>query len=113
VRTFVENGRERLEQDFRAIFPPQMAGQLGVDDGSWASRVSGDKSRLADAESEVASDFRLADEMEKRSRNAGRYQEAGWAQRRKATIAEEDVLCPVPSLVSVRRHRAGGFRCRL
>ena len=90
-----------------------MAGQLGVDDGSWASRVSGDKSRLADAESEVASDFRLADEMEKRSRNAGRYQEAGWAQRRKATIAEEDVLCPVPSLVSVRRHRAGGFRCRL
>jgi hypothetical protein len=40
----------------------------------------------------VVSDFRLVDELEVKARTAGRYSEAGWAKRRKATIAEENVL---------------------
>jgi Helicase conserved C-terminal domain/MrfA Zn-binding domain len=92
VRTFLGNFREWLEQDFRAIFPPQLTGPLGIDNGSWAGRLSGDESRLSLAEVEVASDFRRANDLEIRSRNAGQYQQAGWAQRRKTTIAEEDVL---------------------
>jgi hypothetical protein len=41
---------------------------------------------------EVASDYRRANELEISSRNAGQYEQAKWAQRRKLTIAEEDVL---------------------
>jgi Helicase conserved C-terminal domain/Domain of unknown function (DUF1998) len=92
VNAFVGDSRQRLEKDFRAIFPPQLAKKLGVDDGSWMDRVSGQKSHLADAEAEVVSDFRLAEQLETRSRDAGQYSEAKWAQRRKATIAEEDGL---------------------
>jgi ATP-dependent helicase YprA (DUF1998 family) len=92
VRAFASDSRKHLEKDFCGIFPPQLAGRLGIGDGSWADRVLGGNSRLADAESEVVSDFRLAEELEARSRAAARYSEAGWAQRRKATISEEDVL---------------------
>jgi hypothetical protein len=41
---------------------------------------------------EAASDFQRASELEIQSRNAGQYQQAEWARRRKVTIAEEDVL---------------------
>ena len=92
VRRFLSTFREQLENDFRAIFPPQLVTPLGIDDSSWMSRLSGENSRLALAEVEVASDFRRADELEMRSRNAGQYQQADWAKRRKVTIADEDVL---------------------
>ena len=55
-------------------------------------RLSGEESRLEFAELEVASDFRRADQLEITSRNASQYDQARWAQRRKVTIAEEDVL---------------------
>ena len=89
---FLEAFNARAHALQHVSVPPQLAIRLGVDDGSWTIRVSGEKSRLADAESEVVCDFRLAEELEARSRNAGRYSDAGWAQRRKTTIAEEDVL---------------------
>jgi hypothetical protein len=55
-------------------------------------RVVGQDSRLALAELEVVADFRRADDLERRSSAAGEYAQAQWAQRRKRTIEDEDVL---------------------
>jgi hypothetical protein len=92
VSTFLGNARQQLETDLQAVFPPHLIGRLGINDGSWMRHIAGEESRLALAEAEVASDFRLADDMEIRSRNSGQYQQAGWSQRRNTTIADEDVL---------------------
>jgi hypothetical protein len=52
----------------------------------------GDESRLALAVLDVAADYRRVQALEVSSRNAGEYSEAKWAQRRKKTLAREDVL---------------------
>jgi hypothetical protein len=92
VGTFLSNRREWLEKDFWAVFPRQLIKRLGIDDATWIGRLAGEDSRLRLAEAEVASDFRRAEELEQRSRNASEYQQADWAKRRKTTISEEDVL---------------------
>ena len=34
----LKTGPQYIEKDFRAIFSPELAGRLGVGDGSWADR---------------------------------------------------------------------------
>src|SRR5262249_10991504 len=45
VEAFARDTKRQLERGFQAIFPPDLAGHLGVNDGTWANRVSGEQSR--------------------------------------------------------------------
>ena len=92
VSMFLTSHRDRLERSLRSIFPRSLQISLGIDDGSWIDRITGAESRLALGELETASDVRRVGELEARARDAGQYRQAEWAQRRKKTIAEEDVL---------------------
>jgi Helicase conserved C-terminal domain len=92
VRDFLHANQTSLGIALEAIFPRDLAGRLGITNGSWIERIAGSDSRLHRAELEVTADYQRADELETSSRNAGQYPLAGWAQRRKKTIAVEDVL---------------------
>jgi len=92
VAAHLRDHQHHFVASLRAVFPPRVASDLGLDDGSWIERIAGSDSRLARAEIEVASDYRRIDELEERERQARRYSQADWARRRKQTIAEEDVL---------------------
>jgi hypothetical protein len=92
VREFLREAQGRLVKSLIETFPPEMCKQLGLKDDHWIERVAGRDSRLALAEIETASDFRRVDRLEHGAREAGQYQQAAWAQRRKRTIEDEDVL---------------------
>ena len=92
VDAFVRNSASQLEKHLKAIFPPELVDPLGLTDGSWMDRLTGEQSRLVLAELEVVSDYQRAHALEMGAKDTGEYGQAGWAQRRKTTIAREDAL---------------------
>lgn len=69
-----------------------MAAQLGLSNGSWIDKISGENSRFALAEAVVSDDHKTVMSVEESARNKRNYRTAEWAQRRADTIAKEEVL---------------------
>ena len=72
--------------------------QMGLHNENWVKVISGigeenqNESRLYLAEVEVSSDFKSACLFEEQATKDKRYKLAQWANDRKRTIADEDVL---------------------
>jgi len=84
--------RAELGESLRAIVPSDMITRIGLADGSWIAKVTGDDSRFSLAEAEVSSDYRTVKDLEVTAAGKGDYDTAKWAKARAKTIAEEDVL---------------------
>jgi ATP-dependent helicase YprA (DUF1998 family) len=91
-RRYLFDHHPRIEETIRQTLPGEMAKQLGLPDGSWIDKITGENSRLSQAEAEASSDFKIVVRLEERSRNNRDYRTAEWAQRRADTIAKEEVL---------------------
>ncbi len=91
-RTFLASNRSRIEDTIRHVLPQEMAAQLGLADGSWINKVTGETSRFALAETEVSSDYKTVMNLEEIARDNRDYSTAKWAQGRANAIAKEEVL---------------------
>jgi ATP-dependent helicase YprA (DUF1998 family) len=89
---FLNAHRGEIEESLRAIVPPDMSVQVGLEDGTWIGKVAGDHGRFAEAEADVSSDYRNVQEVEKAAVQRADYDTAKWAKARAKTIAQEDVL---------------------
>lgn len=85
-------GNEELLSDLRALVPDEMHKKLGLDNGQWVEGVSGENSRLADAEKEVCDDYRRIRGLEERYSRERNHQSAGQMEKRGRTIATEPSL---------------------
>lgn len=97
-REFLIDNRQRIEGSLVSILPPAVREDIGLDDGHWIDRISGeaaspsDEARFLLAELELSNDYRTVKQLEEESSNKGDYKTADWAQKRALTIANEDVL---------------------
>lgn len=91
-RKFLRRHRAELEESLRAITPSHMVRELGISNGEWIERITGEESRFSLAEAEVCSDYRIVKELEKTAATQGDYRTAEWARARARTISGEDVL---------------------
>jgi hypothetical protein len=92
LKAFLHERQAELEGSLRAIVPLDMFSETGLDNGGWIERIAGEESRFSLAEAEVASDYRIAKELERSAASKGDYDTAKWAKARAKTIAEEDIL---------------------
>ena len=91
-REFLLRNRHRIEETIRYVVPEEMSVQLGLYDGTWIDKISGEDTRFALAEAEVSSDYKTVVRLEKDACNKRDYPTAEWAQRRADTIAKEPIL---------------------
>ena len=91
-QAFLAGHRAELEGSLRNIVPSDVAGEVGLDDGTWVPAVSGERSRFSLAEAEVSSDYASVKKLETETAARADYHTAKWAQARARTIAEEPVL---------------------
>jgi hypothetical protein len=89
---FLRTHQLELTSTLKTIIPDAMAGPVGLTDGSWLEKVTGDESRLTLAEREISSDYHTVKVLEEKSASAGDYDTAKWAKARAKTIASEEVL---------------------
>ena len=98
LRVFINNNASSMIQDLKIIIPEEMHDNVGLNSGEWIELISGigdknkNESRLYLAEIEVSSDYRAACMVELQAKNEGKYKLAQWANDRKRTIEDEDVL---------------------
>ncbi|HCC34009.1 MAG TPA: hypothetical protein DEQ28_08985 [Clostridiales bacterium] len=92
LRQFIKEHHRVLERRLLPIVPPAVAAEVGLENGSWADRVMGPGSRMAQAEAELASDYGAVLQLEAAASLRRDYPTAGWAKRRAQTIGGEDVL---------------------
>lgn len=94
LRTFLQSHRTELEAAWRAIIPAEIQEEMGLVDGRWIESIAGTNtgSRLAQAELELANDYKKVREAEEEFIRRKRYHDADWANRRAATLEKEDVL---------------------
>lgn len=91
-KVFLDEHEAKLKASLRAIVPPEIADQVGLENKDWIAKVAGEKSRLFLAEAEVSSDYQNVIELEKSARENRNYGTAEWAQKRADTIAKEEFL---------------------
>ena len=91
LRKFCSGNRE-LTESLREVIPHDMHALEGVENGSWVDKVAGPKSRLADAEAEVCSDYRDMRAFGERLFSEGAYSQIGRIGSRMKTIADERTL---------------------
>jgi glutaredoxin-related protein len=89
---FLRHRKAQLEESLREIVPPEMANEVGLNNGEWIENIVGPDSRFSLAEAEVSSDYRTVRDLRKTSFDKGDDKTVGWAGARAKTIAEEDVL---------------------
>ncbi|NPV81718.1 MAG: DEAD/DEAH box helicase [Firmicutes bacterium] len=101
LKTFLYSRREEVEAALRAGIPPEAHEIMGLSDGRWIEYVAGQAgdqpgmeqgSRLAQAELELADDYRRVREAEEEFTRRKRYLDAKWAKDRALTLENEDVL---------------------
>ncbi|MGR3914291.1 MAG: DEAD/DEAH box helicase [Gammaproteobacteria bacterium] len=90
-RKFCQDNEE-LSSELRAIVPDAMHTKLGLINGQWVESVSGDGSRLADAEKEVCEDYIRIRGLEDRYSRERNHRSAGQMEKRGKTIATEQSL---------------------
>ncbi len=91
-KAFLHEHQAELEESLRATVPSDITTQIGLVDGSWIAKVTGEDSRFSLAEAEVLSDYRTVCDLRRTSFEKGDYKTVMWAGERAKTIAEEDVL---------------------
>ncbi|MDH7480614.1 MAG: DEAD/DEAH box helicase [Armatimonadota bacterium] len=91
-KAFLNEHQTELEESLRAIVPPDVMDQIGLNDGKWIENITNKDGRFALAEAEVSSDYRTVKNLEEMAGSKGDYDGAKWAKARADTIAEEDVL---------------------
>ncbi len=92
IRTFLLQHRAELEGSLRAIVPPNIFSEVGMDNGGWIERIVGEESRFSLAEAEISNDYRIVKRLETEAADQGDYDTAKWARARATTISDEDVL---------------------
>lgn len=97
LETFLKENREQIERSLLTIVPENLHQDLGFRDGRWIEYIcqqnpDGEKAQFVKAEMELASDWRRLLELEEISARKKDYKTSEWAQRRRKTIAREDVL---------------------
>ncbi len=97
-KAFLHQERTEIEESLRAIVPakPDVAAEVGLNDGSWIEKIAGDKSRFSLAEAGIKDEYRQVKNLEATASQRGDYDKAKRAKARAKTIAEEDV----PSFLS-------------
>ncbi len=91
-KAFLREHQGELEESLRTVVPSDMITRMGLADGSWIAKVTGEDSHFSLAEVEVSSDYRTVKDLEKTAADSRDYDTAKWAKARAKTIAEEDVL---------------------
>jgi len=91
-KEFLRSQRSQVEGTLRHILPAEVTTQMGLADGSWSEKITGENSRFALAEAEISSDYKAVRQLEKDAGDRRDYTAAEWAKRRAETIAKEDVL---------------------
>lgn len=93
-KAFLHERQVELEESLTAIVPsdPKIIAQVGLDNGTWIDKITGDNSRFSLAEAELSSDFTNVRQLEDDASRRRDHGMAGWAQRRADTIAKEEVL---------------------
>ena len=89
---FLQNRRSKMEPTLHAMLPASSFGLLGLEDGTWISRVAGDESRLSDAEASIRGDYATVKRLVQTAVEEEDFDTAKWAKMRAKTIAGEDVL---------------------
>jgi DEAD/DEAH box helicase/MrfA Zn-binding domain/Helicase conserved C-terminal domain len=95
LKVFLLGKRAQIERTIDRVLPREMAERLGLMDGSWIDRITGENSSFARAEAEVASDFRIVKDIEERAsalRTPEGHRTAVWASERKNAISREQTL---------------------
>lgn len=92
IAEFLARSRVALSRGLFDAVPIPLHSQLGLEDGSWPSRIVGLGTPLDLAVTELAADVQLLNKLEDQARADGRYNEAKWAQQRLATLSSENVL---------------------
>ncbi len=85
-------GNGELGESLRQVVPQDMHALEGIEDGSWVERVAGPNSRLADAETEVCSDYRDMEALVESLLSEDKYSQIGRIGSRMRTIADERTL---------------------
>jgi len=91
-KAFLLRLKDELEKSLRAIVPPDIFKEVGLDNGEWIEKIVGEGSRFSLSAAEVSSDYRSVKNLEITSANQGDYRTAQWARTRAKTICEEDAL---------------------
>lgn len=91
-RAFLLSNRSRIEETIRRVVPEDMSTKLGLSDGTWIDKITGENTRLALAEAEASSDYKAVIALKEKAKNEDDFDTAKWAQRRADTIAKEKVL---------------------
>jgi hypothetical protein len=94
VRAFATDQRVSISAALSRILPPALHARYELEAANprWIDDVAGSESSLARAVVEVSSDYRSVSEYEQASAAARKYNEARWAELRKRTIENVDVL---------------------
>ncbi len=92
IERFLRDRRVEIEHRLNAIVPEPLKTALGLRDGTWIQRITGEHGALERAVAEVASDYRDVDLLQQQYKNTD--DPDGWkrTKNRKATIAGEDVI---------------------
>ena len=90
--SYLQNNNERLGKTLLTVVPKEAVINVGLSENNWIEKITGAESRLALAEAEVSSDYVQFKTIEEDAKKAGKYSDAQWAQDRKNTIADEQVL---------------------
>ncbi|HAR40687.1 MAG TPA: hypothetical protein DCR68_05000 [Coprothermobacter sp.] len=88
---FLQKNKAKLEESLKAIVPPEMANNIGLNN-EWIKNIVGTYNRFSDAEAEVSSDFKTVKKLQRDFADREDYSNAEWARRRAETIAKEDAL---------------------
>ena len=91
-KMFLHKRKLDLEEILISIVPPEMKERVGLIDGSWIERLSGEESRFRIAEIDVSHDYFITDDLRLKAKDVDDLDKQKWAKARLETICSEDVL---------------------
>lgn len=97
LEAYLRENRREIENSLLDIVPEELHQELGIRDGKWISYIcrfdpDDKETQFVKAEKELASDWQRLLELEEISTKKKDYRTAHWAEKRRQTIAREDVL---------------------
>jgi len=92
IEGFLRQQQGRLEKTLKSIVPVSLYGKTGLNNGSWIERITGEESRLKQAEHEYTNDLRILRSIKEEAISKEDYDKAKWAKSRDETMNSEDIL---------------------
>lgn len=89
---FLRAHRDHIASRLRAIVPASLRDATGLSDGTWIDKVTAADLPLDRAQAEVCDDYMKVEDLQQESIRRKDFKRAEWTERRKKTIAEEDVI---------------------